>query len=165
LIDAGALLVDIRNADEHARERIPGAVSRPLASLTPGSVRHAGGVLFHCRSGARTLANRDVLAAAADGPASLVEGGLDGWKAAGLPAQIDRGRPIDVMRQVQIAAGSLVVIGALMGVFVDPRFHWLSAFVGAGLVFAGASGVCTMANILRHAPWNRLDAQAMARAR
>jgi hypothetical protein len=31
----------------------------------------------------------------------------------------------------------------------------LSAFVGAGLIVAGITGFCGMANLLLHMPWNR----------
>ena len=41
-------------------------------------------------------------------------------------------------RQVRIAAGSLVLFGTALGAFVHPGFLGLSAFVGAGLVFAGS---------------------------
>ena len=61
-------------------------------------------------------------------------------------------------RQVQIGAGSLVLAGALLAWLVDPAFHALSAFVGAGLVFAGVSGFCGMAKLLALLPWNRAAA-------
>lgn len=40
-------------------------------------------------------------------------------------------------RQVCIAAGSSVVLGAILGWYVHPAFLELSAFVGAGLLFSG----------------------------
>jgi hypothetical protein len=49
----------------------------------------------------------------------------------------------------------LVLAGVLLGLFVAPGFFGLSAFVGAGLMFAGATGWCGMANLLRMMPWNR----------
>jgi predicted branched-subunit amino acid permease len=61
---------------------------------------------------------------------------------------------------VQIVAGSLVVAGAVLGALVHPGFHALSAFVGAGLAFAGATGFCGMARVLAQAPWNRRAAAA-----
>ena len=65
-IEAGALLVDIREADEHAREKIPGAMNVPLSRI--GEVAALGRPLvFHCRSGMRTAANADALHAAAGG--------------------------------------------------------------------------------------------------
>ncbi|MGO7251628.1 YgaP-like transmembrane domain, partial [Rhizobium brockwellii] len=48
------------------------------------------------------------------------------------------------MRQVQITAGALVLAGVLLGLFVTPGFFALSAFVGAGLTFAGVTGWCGM---------------------
>jgi rhodanese-related sulfurtransferase len=61
-----------------------------------------------------------------------------------------------MMRQVQIAAGSLVLIGVGLGAAVHPGYYALSGFVGAGLVFAGATGTCGMARLLALAPWNRM---------
>jgi hypothetical protein len=65
---------------------------------------------------------------------------------------------MEIMRQVQISAGSLVVIGVLMGALLHPVFYALSAFVGLGLVFAGVSGFCGMARFLALMPWNRRGA-------
>jgi rhodanese-related sulfurtransferase len=67
----------------------------------------------------------------------------------------DRKAPLPIMRQVQIAAGSLVLLGLVLAVLVSPWFMALSAFVGAGLIVAGISGFCGMANLLLHMPWNR----------
>lgn len=155
LIEEGALLIDIRDADEHARQRVPGSRNQPLSTL--GSIAgDAKAVIFHCRSGARTLANAPRLAAAAaECKAYMLEGGIDAWRMAGLPVVVDRGQPMEIMRQVQISAGSLVVLGVVLGFWVAPAFLGLSAFVGAGLVFAGASGWCGMAKLLALMPWNR----------
>ena len=68
---------------------------------------------------------------------------------------MDRSQSIDIMRQVQIAAGSLVLLGVLLGFFVRPEFYLLSGLIGAGLVFAGLSGWCGMAKLLELMPWNR----------
>lgn len=155
LIDEGALLVDIREPDEHARERVPGARNRPLANLADLRTGDAKVVIFHCRSGARTGANAERLAGAVDCPAYLLEGGLDAWKQAGLPVDLDSRQPIEIMRQVQIAAGGLVLLGVVLGTWVAPAFYGLSAFVGAGLAFAGISGWCGMAKLLAFMPWNR----------
>ncbi|MBM5801390.1 MAG: DUF2892 domain-containing protein [Cyanobacteria bacterium K_DeepCast_35m_m2_023] len=60
------------------------------------------------------------------------------------------------MRQVQIAAGSLVLLGVILSQVAAPGWIWLSAVVGAGLVFAGISGFCGMARLLAAMPWNRV---------
>ena len=66
------------------------------------------------------------------------------------------------MRQVQIVAGSLVVLGIVLGLWISPPFLAVSAFVGAGLVFAGSTGWCGMAKLLALMPWNRATRKALA---
>jgi hypothetical protein len=51
-----------------------------------------------------------------------------------------------------------VLTGVVLGLFVSPGFFGLSAFVGAGLTFAGATGWCGMAKLLAVMPWNRAAA-------
>ena len=65
--------------------------------------------------------------------------------------------PLPLMRQVQIAAGSLVLLGLGLGSWVAPAWILLSWFVGAGQVFAGISGFCGMARLLALMPWNRVS--------
>ncbi|MPS28618.1 rhodanese-like domain-containing protein [Pigmentiphaga sp.] len=156
LLDQGALLIDIRDADEHARERIPRARHIPLARLAgAGPLADAGTpVVFHCRSGNRTRQNAAALAACAPGEAGILEGGLDAWKRAGLPVVKDRSQPLELQRQVQIVAGTLVALGVILGLAVNPWFHLLSGLVGGGLVFAGLSGFCGLARVLARLPWN-----------
>jgi len=110
LVRKGAVLIDIRDEDEHARERIPGARHHALSRIDAETLLQPGdGILvFHCRSGARTSHNVSRLAGAAEScEAYILDGGLDAWKKAGLPISLDRAQPIELMRQVQIAAGSL----------------------------------------------------------
>jgi len=153
-------LIDIREPDEFAREHIDGAISLPLSRLEAGhlALRRATPVVFTCRTGMRTNSNCDRLAGHVGEPAYVLDGGLDGWKKAGLATNADRKAPIDIMRQVQITAGSIVVIGTILAATVNPAFVWLSAFIGAGLVFAGSTGWCGMAKLLAAMPWNRRTA-------
>ncbi len=153
LVAGGARLIDIRSADEHVRANIPGAENRPIAAL--GRIDDAPAVVYHCRSGMRTAANAQRLAAATDCPAYLLDGGLDAWRAAGLPVAENRKAPLEIMRQVQITAGALVVLGVVLGLLFQPAFLGLSAFVGTGLMFAGTTGWCGMARLLAVMPWNR----------
>jgi rhodanese-related sulfurtransferase len=158
LLAGGATLIDVRGRDEHGRSRIRGAINVPLDELG----RHAlppGPLVFHCKSGMRTRANAAALAAAAGGDVHLLTGGIDGWAAAGLPVEVDQAKPIEIMRQVQIAAGVLVLTGVVLGLMVSPGFFGLSAFVGAGLTFAGVTGWCGMAKLLSVMPWNRAAAR------
>ena len=158
----GALLVDIRNPQEHAREHIPGAKLVPLPALQTHDFSaehgHCPAVIFHCQGGNRTMANAEALAACGFPQVYVLKGGIGGWKEAGLATRLDRSQPIEMQRQVQIAAGSLVLLGLILAVTVSPWFAGLSAFVGAGLMFAGISGWCGMARLLAVMPWNRMAA-------
>ena len=154
MLTHGAVLVDVREPDERLRSRIPGAVHLPLSDFTaeaPGEI-----LLFHCRSGARTAAAADRLAQKAGGRDwYVIEGGLEAWRRARLPVLADRGRPIELQRQVQITAGALTAAGVLLGVLITPWFLAVPLFVGGGLAFAGLTGTCGMARLLTLAPWNR----------
>ena len=150
----------MREPDEHAREYIPGARNLPLSRLEEAEIAVHDGkpVLFHCRSGARTAGHADRLSAKAGlCEAYIVEGGLDAWKHAELPVATDRRQRLELMRQVQMAAGSLVALGVLLGALVSPWLYALSAFVGVGLVFAGGTGTCGLASLLRPMPWDRVS--------
>ncbi|MDR2265089.1 rhodanese family protein [Enterobacter soli] len=157
LITEGATLIDIRDTDEYAREHIPLARSVPLDTLPAGLQTQPGEtVIFHCQSGARTSGNAAHLAQAAlPAQAYVVEGGIQGWKQAGLLTVEDTSQPLPLMRQVQIAAGLLILCGVVLGYSVSSGFFLLSGFVGAGLLFAGLSGFCGMARLLKVMPWNR----------
>jgi len=160
-LDEGrAVLVDIREPVEHAREAIPEARLCPLSQLSRESLcaqvgDNAPAIIFHCQGGNRTRDNAARLQACSVPQAYILEGGLMGWKSAGYATRVDRTKPIELQRQVQIAAGSLILLGLLAAWLVSPPFILLTAFVGCGLIFAGASGWCGMARLLALLPWNR----------
>lgn len=148
--------MDVREADEFAREHIIGARHHALSGIVaPLDHGDAPAVIFHCRSGNRTAAAAERLALLVDTGCCILDGGIEAWKAAGLPVVKDTRQPLEMMRQVQIAAGSLVLLGVLLGAFVLPGFYVLPGLVGAGLVFSGVTGTCGMARLLALAPWNR----------
>jgi rhodanese-related sulfurtransferase len=75
-------------------------------------------------------------------------GGTAAWEQAGLPVVRGQRKVISLERQVRIAAGLLVLCGVLLGWLVHPPLYALSAFVGAGLVFAGMTDTCGMGMLL-----------------
>ena len=81
----------------------------------------------------------------------VVEGGTRAWIDAGLPVVTGKRRAISIERQVRIGAGSLVLLGAILGAVANPLFFVLSAFVGAGLIFAGITDWCGMGLLLARA--------------
>ncbi len=157
LLAGSAILVDVRERDEYARRHVAGSILFPLSRWDQARPETGPGkeVVFTCRSGMRTAGACDLLAAHVAGPSFVLEGGIDAWESQGLPLVIDAKAPLEIMRQVQIAAGLLVLAGVVLGLIVSPGWFGLSAFVGAGLTFAGATGFCGMARLLMYAPWNR----------
>jgi hypothetical protein len=96
----------------------------------------------------------------------VLDGGVNGWVAAGFPVVRGPGK-LSLERQVRIAAGALAAVGGILGAFVNPLFGLLAAFVGGGLVFAGLTDTCGMAMLLAKLPYNRpatCDVGAMVRA-
>lgn len=165
LASGACVLVDVREADEHARERIAGGVLLPLSALSPQQIVALGAnrVAIHCKSGRRGADAVARCAGLADVGISVanVRGGIEAWKAAGLPTLVDAGRPrLSVMQQTQIVIGACVLAGTALGFLVHPGFLAIPAFMGAGLVFAGSTGFCGMAVAIGKLPWNRAPVAA-----
>lgn len=88
---AGAPLLDVRDADEHALGLAEGAVGAPRAALeaTPSRFHspREDAVLLICGSGRRSLLAAESLAAQGYTRLYSVAGGMAAWQSAGLPMQ------------------------------------------------------------------------------
>jgi len=164
-----AVLVDVREPDEHAQERISGALNAPLSRIDSDllATQAVAGrrLVLHCKSGRRSSDAARLLAATAPGDTKLVSmtGGIEAWKSENLPVERSARMPmISVMRQVQLVIGLGVLTGSALAWFIHPAFIAIPAFFGAGLTFAGATGTCALASILGHMPWNRLHSACAA---
>jgi rhodanese-related sulfurtransferase len=151
-------LIDVRTPAEFGEVHADLARNVPLDRLDPLALPAGRTVYVICRTGARGRQACERLAAAGR-EAVNVDGGTLAWDAAGLPVIRGR-RAVSLERQVRIAAGSLALIGAVLALAVHPSFAGLSAFVGAGLVFAGVTDTCGMGLVLARMPWNRAPAGA-----
>jgi rhodanese-related sulfurtransferase len=153
-------LVDVRTPAEYAALHAPGARLAPL-DLDPAAVVASRGgpagepIYVVCQSGARAARACTAFCAAGIANVLLVEGGMAAWEKAGLPVIRGARGVIPLERQVRIAAGLLVLLGVSLGWMVHPAFFGLTAFVGAGLVFAGVTDWCGMGILLSRMPWNR----------
>jgi rhodanese-related sulfurtransferase len=83
------LLVDVREPNETALERYPGAVIVPLSSFDPAQIPDPQGrqVVFACRSGRRSVTASQVAQAQGQPYDAHLAGGILAWKAAGLPTE------------------------------------------------------------------------------
>ncbi|HEU0299284.1 MAG TPA: rhodanese-like domain-containing protein [Longimicrobium sp.] len=172
LLEGGAelRLLDVRTPGEYEAAHIRGAYNVPLDTLG----EHGDDIRAHvqtpvvlvCQSGSRARRAEEALALAGMPNLHVLEGGVNGWAAAGYPMQRGAER-LSLERQVRIAAGALAAAGGILALAVSPLFGVLAAFVGSGLVFAGVTDTCAMAMLLSRLPYNRpatCDVEAMVRA-
>jgi rhodanese-related sulfurtransferase len=154
-------VIDVRTPAEFDEVHAEGARSIPLDRLDPRAVmggradRASEPLYVLCQTGGRARKACERFAAAGYPNAVVVEGGTLAWERAGLPVVCGR-KAMSLERQVRIAAGALVLLGTALGAFLDPGFLAVSAFVGAGLVFAGITDTCGMAMLLARMPWNQV---------
>lgn len=154
-------LIDVRTPAEFRELHLQVARNIPLDRLDAAALRaelgaeRAKPLYVICRSGSRGKQACEKLISAGLANVINVEGGTLACEKAGLP--VVRGqKTISLERQVRIAAGALVVVGAVLGLLVHPYWVGLSAFVGAGLIFAGVTDTCGMAMCLARMPWNQV---------
>jgi rhodanese-related sulfurtransferase len=154
-------LIDVRTPGEYQAVHAVSAQLVPLDSLDPQALMTAHQVssdnplYLICRTGTRAQQAWKRFHDAGFTQVVCVEGGTEAWEQAGLP--VVRGRGVIALdRQVRMAAGLLVLLGVGLSFLVHPAFVALSAFVGAGLLFAGLTDTCGMAMLLAKMPWNRV---------
>ena len=138
-------LIDVRTPVEYREMHVEFARNIPLDQLDPPTVMQARSgagdesLYVVCRSGKRGQQACETFHQAGYTNVINVDGGTLACEQAGLP--LVRGKKtISLERQVRIAAGSLVLLGAILSWLIHPALIGLSAFVGAGLMFAGSSG-------------------------
>lgn len=152
-------ILDVRTAGEFQACHIPGATNIPLDLIERGqveSIPRNQPVFLICQSGMRSDRARKLLEAKGFQNLNCISGGIA--SCTGIAgAVVKNSNVLPIMRQVQLAAGSLVLLGFFLSRLVNPAFIYLSVFVGAGLTFAGATGFCGMAILLEKMPWNKIS--------
>jgi rhodanese-related sulfurtransferase len=150
-------LLDVRTPAEFAEVHVPQARNIPLDELRPDALHFQKDqpIYLLCRTQQRATRAAEKFAREGFIQPVVVAGGTQAWVEANLPVERGTAKIISLERQVRIAAGSLVLIGLLLGWLVNRGFFGLSAFVGAGLVFAGITDFCGMGLLLAKLPWNK----------
>jgi len=162
-------LIDVRTPAEFGEVHVDFAHNIPLDRLDPQAVTALAGdgpVYFVCKSGGRSQKACEKMLAAGIQDVISVAGGTAACEAAGVP--VVRGRKVMALeRQVRIAAGTLVAVGAALAAFgPEAPVDWrtigagLAGFVGCGLVFAGITDTCGMGMLIARMPWNQVTGGA-----
>ncbi|MDH4274584.1 MAG: rhodanese-like domain-containing protein [Gammaproteobacteria bacterium] len=160
------VIVDVRERDEFALERVDHSVNVPLSvftSVAPGVLTQLKDrrIVFMCRGGARASQALELAKQMGFNDVhvySVYPGGIQQWKKSGLPVASAQSMGLPLQRQVQLAIGVLIVVLGVMGYLFNPAFALVAAAVGLGLLVAGATGYCMLANIMAKAPWNKARA-------
>ena len=150
-------VIDVREFHEFDAERIEAAELMPLSSFEKlaDGIDHSKPVYLMCRSGNRARTAAERLAKKGFTDVHVVEGGMVAWSAANLPVVKGESKVWDLERQVRFAAGSFVLLGFVLSYLAHPYAIFLSAFIGAGLVFSAVTNTCGMGMALARMPWNR----------
>lgn len=163
------VILDVRTKMEHDEKRlIQKHVLVTLDELNPTDfmmshvLQKDFGVYILCRSGKRAMQAAEKFIAEGYTNIHVIDGGIMACEECGQKidgyANIDSTqieKPMSLERQVRIAAGSLIVVGAFLSLIISPVFGLIPLFVGVGLVYAGFTERCGMALMLANAPWNK----------
>lgn len=155
--------IDVREPDEFEGQHIEGSMNTPLSKfedfIAPVTqIAKSFKLIIVCKSGLRSKSALNQLKKLDKElpEIEILEGGIDQWAKDGKElAGKTEAKSLPIMRQVMIAAGCLILLGSLGALFLRPELIWLTVFVGAGLSFAGLSGICFMAKMLAVMPWNK----------
>lgn len=157
-------LIDVRTPAEHDSQHVIGAICHPLLDLNVARLEQTlkergfgadDEVYLLCQGGKRAQMAAERIAGESSLRLVVVEGGTLACVQAGVPIKQGQRSAISIERQVRIAAGSLVLLGVILGALVSPAWYVLSGFVGAGLTFAGITDTCMMGLLLMRMPWNK----------
>jgi len=160
---ADLCIVDVRTAAEVKAAGLPDCLHIPLHELTPErlqsevakSGKDGSCIYLLCQGGKRAEMAADQLKDYVKAELVIIEGGMNSVKQSNIPLATQGKKVIPLERQVRIAAGLLIITGAVLGTWVNPGFYGLCAFVGAGLTFAGITDICPMGMMIAKAPWNK----------
>jgi rhodanese-related sulfurtransferase len=153
------LLIDVRSPAEYRASHIEGSINIPMDHLEEGMLakfEDKDTVLYMmCSCGNRSSKACTEMESIGYQNVISVDGGIIELKRLGMKVIEEEHHVISIERQVRIVAGSLVLTGVLVGYFISPSFLAISAFVGAGLIFAGITNTCGLGVLLARMPWNR----------
>jgi rhodanese-related sulfurtransferase len=157
----GVLLLDVRTPAEYHDGHLDGALNVPLSELDNhlGALRGHNLVYIYCRTGRRSHNASEILMALGFNGIINLSGGMVAWGEQYQPTTANR-RGLSIDRQFKLIAGLGVILSVLLSQWVHIGWIGVALFIGSGLTFAGASGICLLVILLAKMPWNRREVQA-----
>jgi rhodanese-related sulfurtransferase len=153
-----AIVVDVRDPDEHQAEKIPGSISIPLVSLSKKRLPGLGDkkLVVHCGIGKRGAKACEKLAT--EDPSLEIynlEGGISSWLDQGY--SVDKGGKLflPISRQVPFLIGLLVLVFTFLGAYVHGIFLIIPFLLGIVLCYFGWTGDSYLEEFTAKMPWNQ----------
>lgn len=149
-------IVDVRSTSEFNAGHVPGAINIPMEQIEArlADLDTTRPIVLVCQSGQRADMACEWISHEVP-QAAVLEGGTSAWESLGNPVVRSTKTRMDVNQQVRLVAGILILTGVTLGSLVHTGWYGLAGFVGAGLTFAGLTGLCPMAGLLGAMPWNK----------
>ena len=150
-------LIDVRTAAENRAVHIAAAINIPMENVMKQreSFIDQSEIYIICNSGSRSQMVCEDLGHHGVHNLVNVTGGIQEWMKQKLPVIRTKKWSIPIIQQVMTIAGTLIILGILSSTMIHSHFILLSAGVGIGLLYAGLSGNCYMARLLKIMPWNK----------
>ena len=159
------IVIDVREPREFDADHVEGSLNIPLSNFTtaaPNLLRMIPGqnIQLMCQSGNRAQQALNIaqqLQFHNHEQLEVYPGGILQWKKSGndTVSNCYCATAMPLPRQVQLVIGSMIVVFGALGYFFNPGFSILAAGTGFGLVVAGFTGYCMLANTMARLPWNR----------
>lgn len=157
LKDPESKLLDVRSVLEYADTHIKDSINVPIDSLMPRMEelkKQNKKYIVFCRTGNRSPMAADMLIQSGIHGIKVIEGGMIRWEKEKFPV-IKGVSGISLERQIRIIAGSLVLTGILLSVFLNKSFIFISIFVSCALIYSGITDNCLMGMLLMKLPYNK----------
>jgi glyoxylase-like metal-dependent hydrolase (beta-lactamase superfamily II)/rhodanese-related sulfurtransferase len=152
-------IIDVRTPAEFASLHIAGSFNIPFENLNAAQLMANFSadtpIYCLCQTGTRSQIAADRLRAAGFRHVVHVDGGTNAWESSGFPLERGAHSVMSLERQVRIAAGGLILLGVLAGIFIRPMGYAISGLIGAGLLYSGVTNSCGMAMVMAKMPWNK----------
>lgn len=157
--DPNVRILDVRTGAEFETVHIPGSYNVPLDTLAEhvsdlADTSHP--VVLVCQSGGRAGKAHGHLSGAGREALHILEGGMNGWQAAGGETVRGTVERWAMDRQVRLVAGAMALVAILASTVFAPA-KWLAGAVAGGLFYSAVSDTCAMATVLSKLPYNRTD--------
>lgn len=162
------VLLDVRTENEFEQSHIVGSTSYPLEEFDAEAVIRRVNAPFPtpatiyltCTTGPQSSEAAQRLEQVGYQYISIIDGGNRAWQMAGFPIMNNNSTStvigfLDMNQQIEIATGAIVIIGTLLGTFVNTSFLAISLIAGFALAYEGLFGNEFFKKILSKMSWNQ----------